>query len=176
MSILEQALAETKAIFTPEHIGKSIAYHHPQTGQYSPGYGILQELNVSVYHCSRMTCNKKAPSMDWCSKCKNRVYCSKECQREDWIFHKRETCNDHEETKSTPFLCALIQFKDEVQYLSMANYVLKLFLVDETLPFEEFVKNDQERVNREKSRPSTAHAMLPRQTIYCLGYNRMRLF
>jgi len=164
MSVLDRALAETSAIFSPANIGKSIAFHHSQTNKYSPGYGILQELDVQVYHCSRLTCDVESPTMSWCGKCKNRVYCSKECQRKDWKYHKAEYCDDHECTKSTPFLCAKIQFEHEVRYVSMKNYVLKFFLVDDTIPFDEFVKSDRARVENRK--PSTAHTMLSMPASY----------
>jgi hypothetical protein len=58
----------------------------------------------------------------------------------------------------------------------MKNYVLKLFLVEgDLLPFEDFVKQDQARVEKEK-KPSLAHTMFSGPTTYCLGYNRMSLF
>lgn len=56
MSILDLAIAETAAVLNSNNIGKRIIYYNPQTGKYSPGYGILKDLNVDVYVCSRSSC------------------------------------------------------------------------------------------------------------------------
>ena len=46
-------------------------------------------------HCD--TCRKALPytEMKKCSKCRSAIYCSIECQREDWILHK-PTCKKNE--------------------------------------------------------------------------------
>lgn len=145
MSILDMCLAETAAVFNRDNIGKRIVYYNPQTGKYSPGYGILEELDVDVYHCSRWSCHTRAPDMQWCGKCGNRVYCSKECQVDDWKSHKREYCNNGDHTKSSRFPCAQIRFENKVEYISMGNYVLKLFLVDninKDVSFADFIELD----------------------------------
>jgi hypothetical protein len=167
MSILELCFAETAAVFNENNLGKRIVYYNPQTGKYSPGYGILKELNVDVYHCSRLSCDTRAPNMQWCGGCNNRVYCSKECQVDDWKSHKREYCNNDEAYKSSKFSCAKIEFGNKFEYISMSNYVLRLFLVDninDSVSFEDFIKLD--KVKPEPRRPSTAHTMMSMSSSY----------
>lgn len=33
-----------------------------------------------------------------CKKCEYKVYCSKECQKMDWVYHKRECINQNTST------------------------------------------------------------------------------
>ena len=42
--------------------------------------------------CNWKKCKKKSVILRRCSKCKSRLYCSKKCQKRDWISHKQYCC------------------------------------------------------------------------------------
>jgi hypothetical protein len=42
--------------------------------------------------CICHNCYLRLKKMKKCSRCKNMYYCSSECQKKDWVFHKK-TCN-----------------------------------------------------------------------------------
>lgn len=124
-------------ILKQDNIGKKVIYYHPQTDKFSRGYAILEELNVELYTCSYVPCFNRAPEMQCCGKCKNRVYCSKECQVKDWTSHKLDFCYPDPEMRSKKSLYATIRFEpntkypSEIEYVFMKDYTLQLFLVDD---------------------------------------------
>ena len=49
-----------------------------------------KEQQKSQHKCARC----QAPATKLCSRCQQVYYCSPECQRKDWKFHKKNVCND----------------------------------------------------------------------------------
>lgn len=131
----------SERILTYDNIGKKIIYYHPQTNSFSRGYAILEELNIELYTCSYVPCFNRAPEMQFCGKCKNRVYCSRECQINDWEGHKLTFCDADPETKSKRSSYAKIRFEPnlnypfqtnnipEIEYVFMKDYTLHCFLL-----------------------------------------------
>lgn len=57
-------------------------------------------VRYQVDCCENGECNKKIDERDIkkCSKCEYKVYCSKECQKMGWVYHKRECINQNTST------------------------------------------------------------------------------
>lgn len=57
---------------------------------------------LTTKSCAKCKINKSEAELLQCTKCKKAFYCSKECQQQDWIFHKTH-CSESKITQPFNF-------------------------------------------------------------------------